>query len=115
MARTRLRGWRAPHPIPRRQRGLGRDEIARLLVACSPRDRTLVGTAIYCGPCIAELLGLVWSDLDLQGDELHVRAQLSRARRQTPPKCVAPKIPEACRDVPLDCASTTSGTHSRAT
>jgi integrase len=32
---------------------------------------------------ISELLGLVWSDLDLDGGELHVRAQLSRAHRGT--------------------------------
>lgn len=103
MARTveRLEAGERPHPVPRRQRVLGRDEIVRLLVACAPRYRTLVATAIYTGLRISELLGLVWSDLDLDGGELHVRAQLSRAHRGTPARRVALKTLAAYRDVPL--------------
>jgi integrase len=97
----RLEAGERPHPVPRRQRVLGRDEIARLLVACAPRYRTLVATAIYTGLRISELLGLLWSDLDLDGGELHVKAQLSRARRGTPSRRVSLKTAAAYRDIPL--------------
>jgi integrase len=97
----RLESCERPHPVPRRQRVLGRDEIARLLVACAPRYRTLISTALYTGLRISELLGLLWADFDLDRGELHVRAQLSRARRGTPPRRVALKTASAYRDVPL--------------
>jgi site-specific recombinase XerD len=35
----RLEAGERPHPVPRRQRVLGRNEIVRLLVACAPRYR----------------------------------------------------------------------------
>jgi integrase len=97
----RLESGERPHPVPRRQRVLGRDEIVRLLIACAPRYRTLVATAIYTGLRISELLGLQWSDLDLDRGELHVKAQLSRARRGIPPRRVSLKTAAANRDVPL--------------
>jgi integrase len=97
----RLESCERPHPVPRRQRVLGRDEIVRLLIACAPRYRTLISTALYTGLRISELLGLLWSDFDLDRGELHVRAQLSRARRGTPPRRVALKTASAYRDVPL--------------
>jgi integrase len=87
-----------PHPVPRRQRVLGCGEIACLLVACAPRYRILVATALYTGLRISELLGLLWSDLDLDRGELHVRAQLSRARRGTPSRRVSLKTAAAHRD-----------------
>jgi integrase len=97
----RLESAERPHPTRRRQRVLGRDEIVRLLVACAPRYRTLIATAIYSGLRISELLGLLWSDLDLDRGELHVRAQLSRARRGVPSKRITLKTPAAYREVPL--------------
>jgi integrase len=97
----RLESAERPHPVPRRQRVLGRDEIVRLLVACAPRYRTLVATALYTGLRISEVLGLLWSDLDLDRGELHVQAQLSRAKRGVPSRRVALKTPAADRDVPL--------------
>jgi integrase len=97
----RLESAERPHPIRRRQRVLGRDEIIRLLTACAPRYRTLIATALYSGLRISELLGLLWSDLDLDRGELHVRAQLSRARRGVPSKRITLKTPAAYRDVPL--------------
>jgi integrase len=97
----RLEAGERPHPVPRRQRVLGRDEIVRLLVACAPRYRTLVATAIYTGLRISELLGLQWSDFDLDEGELHVKAQLSRAHRGIPSKRVGLKTAAAHRDVPL--------------
>lgn len=97
----RLESAERPHPVPRRQRVLGRDEIVRLLVACAPRYRTLISTALYTGLRISELLGLIWSDLDLDAGELHVSAQLSRARRGIPSRRVELKTAAAERDVPL--------------
>lgn len=90
-----------PHPVRRRQRVLGREEIARLLEACAPRYRPLIATALYTGLRISELLGLIWADFDLVAGELQVRAQLSRAHRGVPARRVAPKTPAACREVPL--------------
>ena len=80
---------------------LGREEIRRLLAACLPRYRPLLATALYSGLRISELLGLVWDDVDLGTGTIHVRAQLSRARRGAPARRVAPKTPAAIRDVPL--------------
>jgi len=54
-----------PRPAQRRQRVLGRDEIERLLAACPTRDRLMVGTALYTGLRISDLLGLIWSDSTL--------------------------------------------------
>jgi integrase len=97
----RLESGERPHPIPRRQRVLGRDEIVRLLVACAPRYRILIATALYTGLRISELLGLQWSDLDLDGGELHVKAQLSRARHGIPSRRVPLKTAASRREVPL--------------
>jgi integrase len=90
-----------PRPQRRRQRVLGRAEIERLLGACSPRDRLMVATVLYTGLRISELLGLVWDDIDFAAAVIHVRAQLSRAHRGAPARCVAPKTAASVRDVPL--------------
>jgi integrase len=90
-----------PRPPRRRQRVFGRDEIARLLAACAPRDRLMIATALYTGLRISELLGLTWDDIDFDQGELHVRAQLSRAHRDDRPRRVATKTSASVRDVPL--------------
>lgn len=90
-----------PRPATRRQRVLGRDEIARLLAACTTRDRLVVATALYTGLRISELLGLTWNDIDFDGGVVHVRAQLSRAHRGAPARRVPPKTAASVRDVPL--------------
>lgn len=90
-----------PRPTRRRQRVLGRDEIARLLAACAPRDRLMVTVALYTGLRISELLGLIWEDIDFEQGEVHARAQLSRAHRGAPPRRVQTKTPASVRDVPL--------------
>jgi integrase len=90
-----------PHPVRRRQRVLGRDEIGRLLAACPMRYRPLIVTALYTGMRTSELLGLTWQDIDLAGGVLHVRAQLARAHRGKPARRVAPKTRAAIRDIPL--------------
>jgi integrase len=98
---AKLEADERPHPTPRRQRVLGRDEIGRLLAACLPRYRPLLAAALYSGLRISERLGLVWDDVDLVAGVIHVRAQLSRAHRDAPALRVAPKTPAAVRHVPL--------------
>jgi integrase len=80
---------------------LGRDEIERLLAACTARDRLIVATALYTGLRISELLGLTWNDVDLASGVVHVRAQLSRAHRGAPAQRVGPKTAASVRDIPL--------------
>jgi integrase len=90
-----------PRPERRRQRVLGRAEIERLLSACSPRDRLMIATVLYTGLRISEMLGLVSDDVDFAAGVIHVRAQLSRAHRDAPPRRVPPKTAASVRDVPL--------------
>lgn len=90
-----------PRPPRRRQRVLGRDEVERLLGACTTRDRLMVATALYTGLRISELLGLAWNDVDFDRGVVHVRAQLSRAHRGASARRVAPKTAASVRDIPL--------------
>jgi integrase len=90
-----------PHPVRRLPRVLGQQEIALLLGACTPISRVLIATALYTGLRISELLGLIWSDLDLGEGTLRVRAQLSLASRGRPARRVSPKTPAASRQIPL--------------
>jgi integrase len=96
-----------PHPVRYVPRVLGQQEIAALLGACTPAARTLIATPLYTGLRISELLGLIWSDLDLDEGTLRVRAQLSLASRGKPARRVAPKTPAASRQIPLPPALTT--------
>jgi integrase len=97
-----LEPWERPRP-PRRPRGrvLGRAEIEWLLDACPPRGRLLVETALFSGLRISELLGLIWTDVDLPAGLIRVRAQLSRAHRGEPARRVAPKTAASVREIPL--------------
>lgn len=90
-----------PHPTPRTQRVLGRNEIARLLEACLPAYRALIATAVYTGMRNSELLGLVWDDVDLDGGAIHLRVQLSRGHRGRPAERVRPKTRTGARQIPL--------------
>ena len=113
MRYARRNGWITTDPVDqlerderpqvkrRRQRVLGRQDIERLLGACTPRDRMMVATALYTGLRISELLGLVWDDVDFAGGLIRVRAQLSRAHRGEPARRVAPKTPASVREIPL--------------
>lgn len=98
---AKLEAYERPRPEPRRQRVLGRDEIRRLLAACSRHGLPLVITALYTGMRISKLLGLTWQDIDLDEGVIHVRAQLSRARRGIPSRRVATKTKAAVREIPL--------------
>src|SRR5579884_597126 len=90
-----------PRPLRRRARVLGREEVERLLAACTPREHLMVATALYTGLRISELLGLIWDDVDLARGAIHVQAQLSRAHRGAPPRRVRTKTEASVRDVPL--------------
>ena len=70
-------------------------------MACAPRDRLMVATALYTGLRISELLGLTWDDVDFERGVIRVRAQLSRAHRGAPPRRVRTKTEASIRDVPL--------------
>jgi integrase len=111
---ARRRGWvvadpvdllerdERPRPQRRRQRVLGRGEIERLLGASgASRDRLMLATVLYTGLRISEMLGMVWDDIDFEAGVIHVRAQLSRARRGDPAQRVPPKTAASVRDVPL--------------
>jgi integrase len=90
-----------PRPVRRPQRVLGRNEIARLLDACIPAHRPLIATALYTGMRQSEVLGLIWTDVNLARGSIPVRAQLSRARQGRPARRVAPKTAAALREIPL--------------
>lgn len=98
---AKLEASERPHPQPRRQRVLGREEVVRLLACVSDPYTPLVATALFTGMRISELLGLVWEDVELDAGTIHVRAQLSRAHRGVPATRVAPKTRAAVRDIPL--------------
>ncbi len=98
---AKLEADERPRLQRRRQRVLGRSEIARLLVSCPPAHRLLVCTVLFTGTRISEALGLTWADVDFEGGVIHVRAQLSRAHRGEPARRVAPKTAAAVREVPL--------------
>jgi integrase len=79
----------------------GREEVERLLAACSGQYRLIVATALYTGLRISELLGLIWEDIDFAVGVIRMRAQLSRAHRGAPATRVPPKTAASYRDVPL--------------
>ena len=113
MRYARRRGWSPLDPVEllepderpraarRHQRVLGRDEVERLLGACSRRDRLMIATVLYTGLRISELLGLIWEDVDFAAGVIRVWAQLSRAHRGSPARRVPPKTPASVGDVPL--------------
>jgi integrase len=72
---------------------------------CSRRPptgyRPLLATAVFSGLRLQELLGLRWQDVDLESGVLHVRRQLTRGRRNDPPRLVELKTAAARRDIVL--------------
>jgi integrase len=98
---SKLEPGERPHPLRRRHRVLGRDDIQRLLAASLPGYRPLLATAIYSGMRISELLGLLWEDIDFATGLVNVRAMRSRAHRGAPARRVPPKTPSANRGIPL--------------
>ena len=71
----------------RRDRFATPQEVRSLLAALDPRDRALWATAAFAGLRRGELMGLRWSDVDLDVGVLHVRQAYSpTAKRMGPPK-----------------------------
>jgi integrase len=97
----RLEASERPRVHRREQRVLTHEEIAKLLAACLPAYRPLVATALYSGMRLAELLGLVWADVELEAGLIHVRYQLSRGRVDKPARRVRLKTQAGTRDIPL--------------
>lgn len=97
----KLEAAERPHPAHKVPRVLGREDIVRLLDASLPGYRPLLATALFTGMRHSELLGLIWDDVSLADGSIFVRAQLSRARRGSPAKRIAPKTRAAIRRIPL--------------
>ncbi len=97
----RLERSERPRPQRREQRVLTHAEIGRLLVACPPRYRPFLASALYTGMRLSELLGLTWGEVDFESGLIRVRYQLSRAREGAPARRVRLKTQAAVRDIPL--------------
>jgi integrase len=87
---------------------LTKDEISRLLAAAGDgrrgesaatvvRERALLATLIYGGLRHAEVLGLIWANVDTKGCTIQVRKQLDRDSGER----VEPKTRKAIRDVAI--------------
>lgn len=77
-------------------RVLNREEMRRILDATPKRYRTVVAVAIFSGLRVSEILGLIWDEIDFDGEVLRVRFQLSRQGERVPIK-----TPKGVRDVVL--------------
>lgn len=93
----RLERSERPRVVRREMRILRPDEIEALLQAAPLPYRPILATAVFTGLRQSELLGLVWGDVDLEGEVLHVRRQLDRNGGYSPPK-----TPRAVRTVVLN-------------
>jgi integrase len=74
---------------------LDSEGIAALLGAAADEWKPLLALSVFGGLRQSEALGLVWGDVDLEAEVIHVRRQLSRKER----KRVAAKTPQAARAV----------------
>jgi integrase len=90
-----LRPTERPRSARRAHRVLSADELRRLLAAAEEPWRLPLTVLALSGLRVSELLGLVWSDIDLDAGVLHVRAQLQRNTSER----VEPKTPEAVREI----------------
>ena len=73
---------RLPSGDERAERILSGDELARLLGAVDARYRPLFALAAETGARLAEVLGLVWGDVDLDAMTVTFEAQLDRQGRR---------------------------------
>lgn len=86
----RRMGWAGANPVrelernerpahdPHERRILSHDELAKLIGAAAPPYRQVIATAGSLGLRLGEVLGLAWSDLDLDGGMVSVRFQIDR-------------------------------------
>ncbi|MFP5365144.1 MAG: tyrosine-type recombinase/integrase [Thermoleophilia bacterium] len=100
-ARNPTRGLAMPGVSgSRRERFATPQEVRALLAALDPRDRALWATAAFAGLRRGELMGLRWSDVDLDAGTIRVEQAYSPlAKRMGPPKTKAGR-----RTVPIAAA-----------
>jgi integrase len=96
-----LRRSERPKPTKREKRILDAGQVADLLYFALPTYRPVLATAVMSGLRLSELLALTWDDLDFAAGEIHVRYQLSRAKRGEPAMRVALKTRDGRRSVVL--------------
>lgn len=82
-------------------RTLTREEIEALLAASPKRYRPLLAIAVFAGLRIQEILGLTWADIDFGAGVIHVRKQLTRGTKSSPPRRADLKTKAGQRDVVL--------------
>lgn len=70
---------------------LSDEQLARLLEVAHERIRTLIEVAVRTGLRIAELLGLIWDDVDAKRKKLRVARQYSLGASVVPSEMPAPK------------------------
>jgi integrase len=74
------------------------DEVRSLIAAAGNTEiAALVPLLAYSGIRVGEALGLRWSDVDFDSDEIHIR----QARKRLPDPYGAPKTEQSIRTVPL--------------
>src|SRR5215213_439485 len=79
IARNPAEAVKAPSPATEEMRPLSADEARRLLDAAKgDRLEALYVLAVHTGMRLGELLGLKWSDVDLEGGIVSVRRTLTR-------------------------------------
>ena len=82
-------------------RVLDTKEIEDLIAYSLDTYRPVVSLLAYSGLRLSEALGLTWGDVDFEAGEIHVRHQLSRARKGKPATRIGLKTDAARRDVVL--------------
>jgi integrase len=76
-------------PKPRR-RILDREEIRRLLDASEGRYRLIHSMALNTGMRQAEILGLIWANIDFKNESIRVESQIERGRKEAPTQVRGP-------------------------
>ena len=94
IARNPVDAATPPRPVDREMRALAPDEVRQVLAACDdPPLRTIIHVAVTTGLRLGELLGLRWSDLELDGGT----ASISRAAQYLPGTGVTFRQPKSAR------------------
>ena len=93
---------KAPTPTPEEMRPLSAEEARRLLEAAKgDRLEALYVIAVTTGMRRGELLGLKWSDIDLENSRLSIRRTLTRTDNGKHVELGDPKTRKSRRTIPL--------------